>query len=145
MRKLVFRIVQGWPEIRRDCEMNLLPYWNFRDELSVIDGVIFKGSRVVIPRSMRNQMLTKIHTGHLGEVKCKDRARQVMFWPEMGKEIEAMVKKCEACLTYRNKQATEPLQPLPVTTKPWSRVSTDLFDLKNKQYLVCVDSYSGFP
>ena len=145
MQKLIRQIIRGWPESRAQCEYSLIPYWNFRDELSVIDGVVFKGSRVVIPLKLRSMMLDKIHTGHLGEVKCKNRARQVLFWPQMGRDIENIVRKCEACITFRNKQQSEPLQPLPVTTNPWSRVSTDLFEFKNKQYLVCVDSYSGYP
>ena len=132
-------------ESRAQCEYSLIPYWNFQDGLSVIDGVVFKGSRVVIPLKLRSMMLDKIHTRHLGEVKCKNRARQVLFWPQMGRDIENIVRKCEACITFRNKQQSEPLQPLPVTTNPWSRVSTDLFEFKNKQYLVCVDSYSGYP
>ena len=120
-------------------------HWNYRDELSIIDGVIFKGSKIVIPASMRRDMLAKIHVGHLGEVKCKNRARQVMFWPRMTTDIETVVKNCEACIKYRNKQQKEPLLSLPIATDPWTHVATDLFDYNKKHYLVCVDSYSNFP
>ena len=145
MCKLINQIIHGWPEFRVECDVSLQPYWNYRDELSVIDGVVFKGNRVVIPTSLRSMMLKKIHQGHLGEIKCKNRARQVLFWPQMGRDIENVVRNCETCIKYRNKQQSEPLQPLPVTSRVWSRISTDLFELKNKHYLVCVDSYSSYP
>lgn len=145
MCKLINQIIRGWPEFRAECDSSLHPFWNYRDELSVIDGVVFKGNRVVVPVSLRNMMLKKIHQGHLGEIKCKNRARQVLFWPQMGHDIENVVRNCEACIKYRNKQQSEPMQPLPVTTRAWSRVSTDLFELKNKYYLVCVDSFSSYP
>ncbi|XP_033759897.1 uncharacterized protein K02A2.6-like [Pecten maximus] len=36
-------ILEGWPESRKDCPKSILEYWNHRDELSVIDGLILKG------------------------------------------------------------------------------------------------------
>lgn len=38
-------------------------------------------------------MLKCIHTGHFGVEKSKHRARDVMFWPGMGQQIEERVKK----------------------------------------------------
>ena len=42
-----------------------LAYYAFRDELSTVDGILFKGQRIVIPTSMRAEMLKRIHEGHL--------------------------------------------------------------------------------
>lgn len=50
-------------------------YWSIKDNLSVIDGVIFKGDNIVIPKAFRSDILDEIHTGHLGIVLCKRRAR----------------------------------------------------------------------
>jgi len=51
--------------------MNITDYWNCRTELIVVDDILLKGSKFIIPSSLRKQMLQKIHKGHLGEVKCK--------------------------------------------------------------------------
>ena len=84
MVNLQSTITSGWPENRSEVPQELRPYWNFRDELSTARGIILKGERVVIPHSLRKEMLDKIHTAHLGIVKSKKQARDVLFWPGMG-------------------------------------------------------------
>lgn len=59
------------------------PHQHFRDELSVIDKVLLKGSRIVAPNTKRQQMTELVHEGHMGIEKCKRRARDVMYWPYM--------------------------------------------------------------
>ena len=77
MFRLRAQVLTGWPNERSNCPRDLLPYWNQRDELSVIEGLVFKASRVVIPTKLRGLMLSKIHAGHLGEEKCKLRVLQI--------------------------------------------------------------------
>ena len=50
------------------------PCWNFREKLSILDGGVLKGSRIVIPKAMRTEVLNQIHDGHLGQSKYKLRA-----------------------------------------------------------------------
>jgi len=69
--------------------------------LSEVNDIILKGEKLVIPHSMRAEMLTKIHTCHLGIVKCKERARDILFWPRMTKDIEQVVSQCEICAEHR--------------------------------------------
>lgn len=54
-------------------------YWNFRDEIGVVDGVFFKGDRVIVPQSLRKEMLEELHESHQGIVRSKQRAREVMY------------------------------------------------------------------
>ncbi len=109
MQVLMDVIKRGWPEDRSSVPSSALPYWNYRGELSVYDGLIFRGERICIPRTLRSKMLKIIHSSHTGMVKCKQRARDVVFWPSMNKQIEEIVSNCEACLKYRNKPAKEPM------------------------------------
>ena len=53
------------------------PYYTFSDELTVINGLIFKCNRLVVPKALRKEMLSKIHYHHLGIEKCKNGAREV--------------------------------------------------------------------
>ena len=137
-------IVEGWPELRSDTPIETRQYWDSRDQLSVLDGIIYKGSRIVIPPSMRADMLKLIHKSHLGMVKCKQRARKVMYWPNMNCDIEKTVRDCNHCAEYQNQQPAEPLKPTMTPDLPFSMVGCDLFDFESKQYLVIVDYYSKY-
>ena len=45
-------ISHGWPESRAQCPVHLMDFWNFRDELNVEDGIVLKGNRIVVPKSL---------------------------------------------------------------------------------------------
>jgi len=58
-------------------------YREVRGDLSVVDGMLLKQNRIVIPQSLRQDMLSRIHGGHLGMEKCKRRARDsILAWDE---------------------------------------------------------------
>ena len=66
-------------------------YWPLRDELHIIEGLVFRGETLVIPPSMRHELLTKLHESHLGIEKCKASARPIMYWSGMGRDIEETI------------------------------------------------------
>ncbi|CAB4025806.1 retrotransposon-like family member retr-1 [Paramuricea clavata] len=138
-------IMQGWPNERSNTSNELHAYWNIRDELSVHQGLILKGSKIVIPKKMRKEILIKIHAGHQGREKCKQRARQVVFWPGINSDIDNMVESCETCQHHQHNHQKEPLKTYPVPTRPWQVVGTDLCEINKKEYLVIVDAYSSYP
>ncbi|XP_052797485.1 uncharacterized protein K02A2.6-like [Mya arenaria] len=137
-------ILQGWPTSRKMCPSQILPFWNFRDELTSIDGLVMKGNKIIIPISMQSQMLELIHTGHMGVEKCLRRARDVMFWPGISADITNLVLKCNTCLKHRNSNPKEPLIPLEIPDYPWQIIGTDLFTWENRNYLLIVDYYSRY-
>ena len=101
--------VRGWPETKDQLPAELKTYWNYRDEISSIDGLMFKGLKLIIPKELRNEMLDKIHSSHLGMVKCKSRAREVLFWPSMNSDIEEKVSRCAICALNQPQNPKEPL------------------------------------
>ena len=137
-------IVNGWADTKIKTPVSVRDFWTSRDELSVMDGVIFKGMRIVIPPTLRPHMLSLIHQSHLGIVKCKQRAREVMYWPGMSSQIEQLINDCDKCATFKNKQSPEPLKLTPVPELPYAVVGCDLFDFESKKYLVVVDMYSRY-
>lgn len=143
-QKLQEVIQNGWPEEKKKCPMIVSEFWNHRDELSYLHGIIFKGEKIVMPTSLRSDMLSRIHASHLGIEKCKQRARDIMFWPGMGKEIESIISKCSVCLTYRPSNTKEPMISHKIPDRPWQVVATDLFTWNNEDYLVTVDYYSRY-
>lgn len=137
-------IIAGWPDTRGQTPIEVRQFWNSRDQLSVADGVIYKGLRIVIPPSLREQMLKLSHESHQGIVKCKQRAREVMYWPGMNSDIEAKIQNCSKCAEVQNQQVSEPLKPTPTPDLPYSVVGSDIFDFESKKYLLMVDYYSKY-
>lgn len=84
----------GWPETREQVPTCVRMFWNFRDEITVLNGLLYKGQSVMIPSSLRRQMLTKLHEPHLGIVKTKQRARNIIFWPNMNYDLEQLIQSC---------------------------------------------------
>ena len=66
MSQLSSCIIQGWPDQRSDVSEETLAYWSYRDELSIQNGIIYRGTQIVVPPSMHGDMLRKIHVNHFG-------------------------------------------------------------------------------
>ena len=60
------QVVQGWPDSVKEVDSVVKPYWSMRDDISVEDGILLLGSRVIVPESLRDNILQQIHEGHLG-------------------------------------------------------------------------------
>ncbi|MCG7882987.1 MAG: DDE-type integrase/transposase/recombinase, partial [Candidatus Thiodiazotropha endolucinida] len=144
MQELIRTVLDGWPDKYTDCPTHLQDFWNYRDEIAYYDGILLKGSKVIIPKDCRKQMLEKIHECHLGVEKCTQRARDVLFWPNMTSDIRATVLNCAVCLEHRNANQKEPLKSHNIPDRPWQVVATDLFYWNNTDYIVLVDLYSRF-
>ncbi|CAC5389582.1 unnamed protein product [Mytilus coruscus] len=67
-----------------------LPYFEWRDELSIQEGIIVKREAILIPKSLRHDMKNRLHSAHLGYDSMMKRARRTIFWPGMAKEIKQM-------------------------------------------------------
>ena len=95
-------IMTGWPKSRKIVPPGMQSLWNIRDGLHVAEGIIFVGERVLIPATLL------IHESHMGAEKCKARARTVVYWPGMSKDIENEVFKCSMCIKHKKSQQREP-------------------------------------
>lgn len=132
----------GWPDHKYQVPTSGKYYWNIRDQLSFSEGLVFVGDRVLVPPNLRKAMLDLLHEGHLGIEKTKSRARQVLFWPGMTKEIEDKINNCEICRKFRKKNGKEPLIPHPIPDRPWEVLATDILEFQGNPYLVIKDFYS---
>ena len=111
LRKVKDLIVTGWPKSRKSAPAEVQNLWNIRDELHVAEDIIFVGEKVLIPAKLRQQMLRLVHESHMGAEKSKARARTVMYWPGMSKDIEDEVSKCSVCMKYQKSQHRVPMLP----------------------------------
>ena len=104
-----------------------------------------KGDRLVIPLSLQAEVLSKLHETHQGIEKTQLRARSCVYWKSINKDIDDIVRKCDACQRLQKRQAHEPLMQHELPTRPWQIVGTDLFAIREDTYLLICDYYSKFP
>ena len=132
-------ILTGFPDSRSEMPFCIRAYYDYRDELTVQNGIVQRGERIIIPASMRKDIKQRVYAGHLGINSCIRRAREIIFWPGMSSEIRQYVEACPTCATYSDKQAPEPMVMREVPDTPYETVATDIFTLRGKDYLITVD------
>ena len=85
-------IIEGWPSTKDELHADLKPYCLYRDKLAVIDGIILKGRHIVIPNSLRQQILEQLHTNDMDIVKTKLLAHESVYWSSINADIENYIK-----------------------------------------------------
>lgn len=127
-------IQNGWPNRVTDNELK--PFFNRRNELSVEQGVILWGLRVVIPAKYRQRLMAELHEEHTGMCRMKNLARSYMWWPNLDRDIEETVKSCSVCQLTRNVPTVAPLHPWKWATRPWQRIHIDYGVFKEQSFLI---------
>ena len=46
-------ISNGWPTLRKQAHPILHDYWNYRDELSIDNGILTKNHKIIIPKTLQ--------------------------------------------------------------------------------------------
>ena len=101
------------------------------------------GNRVIVPPQGQAQVIAKLHEAHPGISRMKALARGYVWWPNMDRELEDAVKKCQQCQLHQKAPAEAPLHPWEWPGQPWSRVHIDYAGpYKGHMYLVVIDAHS---
>ena len=95
--------------------------------------------------SLQPDVLKQLHYAHQGAEKCKLRAKGSVFWANINRDIEEIVKSCPPCQHHQKLNVKEPLLPQDVLQKPWHTSGSDIFHWNNANYLLVVDYYNKFP
>ena len=86
-------IITGWPNTKDQLHINIRPYWSYKDDLEVIDGVVMKGRHIIIPEDLKQQAQYQLHVNHMGIEKTKLLMCKSVFWVNINNDIENHVKK----------------------------------------------------
>ena len=130
---------RGWPQKVSD---EYQPFFVRRFELSVDMGCLVWNNRVIVPKSLQDDMLSLLHEQHMGITKMKAVARAMVWWPSMDKALEDVAKRCGVCQSVVSIGQPAPLQPWRWCTYKWERVHLDFAEKEGKTWLLAVDSYS---
>ena len=143
----VFRFTKyGWPEAMSGVDKELEPYWSRRNELTIQNGCLMWGIRVVIPPNYREKILQEIHISHSGMSRMKSLARCHVWWPLLDRQIENLCKSCRACQEVKPSPAIAPLHPWSWPTRPWQRVHIDFAGpFLGSMFFLLIDSHSKWP
>ncbi|KAL5509176.1 hypothetical protein EMCRGX_G004493 [Ephydatia muelleri] len=119
------------------------PYEQRKLELSVQNGCVLWGSRVVVPPQGRQHVLEMLHEGHPGISRMKSLARGIVWWPKLDADQETLVRSCKACQENQKCCSKVQLHPWEWPAEPWARVHVDFFGpFLGKQFFIIVDAHS---
>ncbi|XP_068232779.1 uncharacterized protein [Palaemon carinicauda] len=142
---LISLIENGIPEAKNDVPPHLHEYHKFRHELYTVDGVVIYKDRIVIPPTLRKQVLQALHAAHQGITSMTARADSSVFWPGISKDLQDTRMNCYHCNRIAPSQPALPPHPQNPPAYPFQHICADFFHYKGQQYLVVVDRYSNWP
>ena len=145
MHLLMSIIENGMPKFRHELPIPLRAYHQFREHLHTIDGVVIYKDRIVIPPSLREDVLLALHSAHQGISAMTARAESSVFWPGITPAIAAVRTNCSDCNRMAPSQPSAPPTPPVLPVYPFQCVCSDFFTYKGNSYLVIVDRYSNWP
>ena len=115
--------------------------------MTIEDGLLLTGTHIIIPQTLRKEMIQLLHTEHLRLEKCLNRAKQSMYWPGLYEELKDLITNCMTCLKFSAQKPTSNRQyaghEIPV--HPCSKLASDIFYFDGDSYLLIVDYTSFFP
>ena len=138
----VFRFCESsWNTAPRD-DPDLTPYLRRKDELSIQNGFILWGSRVIIPAKLQTIVLKELYADYADSSRMKELARNYVWWSNLDAELENMTRSCPDCLTQRALPPKAELHPWEWPTHPWHRLHVDYADpVSGCYFLIIVDAH----
>ena len=138
-------IIAGWPSTKDEMHNDIKPYWSYRDELAVIDGVVMKGWCIIIPTSLKQQMLDQLHTNDMGIEKPGYSHANLFIGLISMQILKKHIKNCATCLEFQQMQPKEKIIHHEIPLRPWEVLGADIFHFNNKNDLCIIDYHSKFP
>ena len=123
---------------------SIAPFWNIRESIYAQEGVLLYQDRIVVPSSLRHRIMQHLHAAHQGISMMEQRARSMVYWPGMSKDIRETREGCADCNRNAPSQAVTPPLPSPPPSTPFESIFADFFDYGGCHYLVVGDRLSGW-
>ena len=100
--------MKRWPDDKLKTPLCVGEDWPYRDELTTQNGIVYRGTRIIIPASMRREMTARAHRSHLGIQCSTSSARDIRYWPRMTANLTEAVQRCDICQQIRTALTKEP-------------------------------------
>jgi hypothetical protein len=110
-----------------DCDI-VKPYKPIKDELTVTSqGLVLRGTRIVMPRSLQQRAIDIAHDTHLGLSKTKALLREKIWFPNIDQQVKKTLDGCIPCQAVGKSPSPEPLGKTKMPEGPWEVVHTDFY------------------
>lgn len=134
----------GWPKSKWEVHELALSFWSLQSQLEMDEDLLFLNHRLIIPQKLRHRILSDLHAGHQGMEKLKIKARDLVYWPGITKDIEQIVKACKVCEKFQASNQKEPLIPHSIPERAWQKIASDILEFQGTSYLILIDYYSNW-
>ena len=104
-----------------------------------------KGTWIIIPTDLKQQVLDQLHTSHMGIEETKLLRCESIYWVNINTDIEKHIKNCNTCLEFQQTQPKAEIMHHEIPHRPWEVLGADVFHFNNKNYLCIVDYHSKCP
>lgn len=144
LQQIMKFVKEGWPQSTEDDDLK--PCINRQLDISIIEGCLMYGDRVIIPKVLQKRILKQLHKGHPGIERTKSIARSFVYWHRIDSDVESFVRNCNNCASAAKMPTKTTLEPWPTSSSPWDRIHIDYAGpIDGNYFLVVVDSYSKWP
>ena len=134
----------GAPEDKSSWPDNLKTFFQVRADLSAQGPVILYKERIVVPASLRSEVLDVLHSSHGGVSSMVARSSDNVWWPGLQDKIETRRTICRSCDVSAPSQPAAPASPLPSPDYPFEQICSDYFSHGGHKYLIIVDRFSNW-
>ena len=143
--KALHHIVQnGAPELIKDWDPSLLPFYRHRHLLTTLGPVVLINDRPVVPKALRARAVDHFHSGHPGLSTMCQRLSSTLYWPDYKKDLTNAKLSCTTCMTIAPSNPAMPPQPPVAPEYPFQSIVCDFFTLSGHTYAALADRYSNW-
>ena len=137
--KIIKRTINGnW----KKCSQLELKFKRIFQAFTLNNEILYMGSRVVVPDSLKDKIIAKAHQSHCGMDATTRLVKEEFWWPKMEDHIRKVISRCEACMRPSKAQMVHKWRE---EDNPWDRVHMDWAHFSAiGDILVVVDAKSGW-
>ena len=90
-----------WPA-KSKLPTRLKPYWEAQHKISYnhSQGILLYEERIIVPLSLQQITLERIHDGHQGIQRCRLRIQSSVWWPGVSSQIKSKIENCTVCSKF---------------------------------------------
>ena len=149
------RLIRALEAGKKPSDPDMTPYTSIWTELSIMEGLVCRGERIVIPNgrlpthdiNMREWVVDLGHSGHMGMSATKRLLRLRLWFPGMDRMVERIISECLPCQASIDNHTRDPLKPTPAPKSPWDKLYCDHWGptQDGNHMLVLVDALTRYP
>ena len=159
MMHLTSLIQSEFPEDKKNMPLKFQQYWVVRNKLHVIDSVVVMVNelspshtngvaqlwdRIILPPSLRPEILSSLHAAHQGSIGMNERAKASVYWPGITEDINTVRRECP-CWNRISPSHAKILPVAPsIPSTPFEAIACDYFHYLGYHYFVAADSLSAW-